>query len=380
MRVELADGLAGALQWSHVCDGRLDTPLVVVDLSRVEGNIRRAQEYCDVHALRFRPHVKTHKLPAIARMQVAAGAVGITCQTLTEAEAMADAGLDDILITFPILGEHKVQRLAALAARTTVAVAADSPEAVEACAQAAAHSGRTIGFLIECDTGLGRLGVQSPDEAARLARVVDRAAGVRLDGLMTYPTAAGSADFLQACLAALEEGGSSAAIVSGGGTPTLYRSAELSGGVINEVRAGEYVFGDRTHLTRGVVTPDEIAAVVLATVVGRPTSGRVILDAGSKALSSDAAGEQTLTGYGLVAEYPDAVIYALSEEHAHVDVSGCERTPRIGERVAVIPNHICPCVNLADRVVLRNRDAIEIVPVTARGVAGHQAESREEHP
>jgi D-serine deaminase-like pyridoxal phosphate-dependent protein len=291
---------------------------------------------------------------------------------------MADAGVGDILITYPILGEAKMRRLAALTASTSISIAADSPAAIDAAGAAAADAGRVIGFLVECDTGFGRLGVSSPAEAARLAALVAATPGLRFDGLMTYPTLEGSAALLAACRDAVEAVGLRVHVVSGGGTPTLYQTAELAGDVITEIRAGEYVFGDRTHLERGVVGAGELAAVVLTSVVGAPTDGRVILDAGSKTLSSDAAGEPVLRGFGLVAEYPDAVLYELSEEHAHVDVSRCATRPSIGERVAVIPNHICPCVNLAGRVLLRTASGTESVPVAARGVTGDRRDSREE--
>jgi D-serine deaminase-like pyridoxal phosphate-dependent protein len=358
--------LQSSVSWGHLFDAEVDTPAVVVDWQRCAANIERAQNYCDQYGLRFRPHVKTHKMPLIAEMQIAAGAVGVTCQTLGEAEVMARAGIGDILITYPVLGGRKPARLADLATRVRVSVAADSPEAVEACALAAARAGRQIGFLVECDTGMGRLGVQTPEQATWLAGRATATDGVRFDGLMTYPTAPGSAAFLMSCLALLDRTGLSANVVSGGGTPTLYGTHEMAGGVINEVRAGEYVFGDRTHLHAGVVGADQLAAVVISTVVGRPTANRVVLDAGSKALSSDPAGIEGLTGFGVVAEYPDAVIYELSEEHAHVDISDCSRAPCIGDRVAVIPNHICPCINLAGQVALRRADGVELVTVAAQ--------------
>lgn len=362
----LNQSLGRSLSWARLSDDEVETPAMVVDLERTQANIRRAQTYCDSHGLRFRPHVKTHKIPLFARMQIEAGAIGVTCQTLTEAEVIADAGISDILITYPIVGERKIARLAALAERVRVAVAADSPQALAACAQAASHAGRPIGFLVECDTGLRRLGVQTPEQASWLAEQASAGDGLEFDGLMTHPTAVGSAAFFRACLASLEDAGLTPRVVSGGGTPVLYRTHELSGGVINEMRAGEYIFGDRTHLESGVMDGDQIAAVVLATVVGRPTANRVILDAGSKSLSSDPVGVPNLAGFGMVAEYPDAVIHELSEEHAHVDIARCSRAPVIGERVSVIPNHICPCVNLAGEIVLWHENQAETVAVAAR--------------
>ena len=301
----------------------LETPFLTIDLDRAAGNITRAQSYCAEHGYRFRPHIKTHKLPLVARMQIDAGAAGITCQKLGEAEVMADAGLGDILITYPILGESKMSRLAELARRSVVTVAADSGQAVEAAGRAGQMAGGEIGFLVECDTGMGRLGVQTPRDAAALANLVSRTSGVRFEGLMTYPTSSSTAAFMTEATRLLNESGLPAAVVSGGGTPTLFDTHTLAGSVLTEVRAGEYVFGDRSHLSRGVVRADEVAVAVISEVVGRPTPTRAILDAGSKSLSMDPASDD-LAGFGLIVEYPDACIYTLSEEHAHVDLTGCQ--------------------------------------------------------
>jgi D-serine deaminase-like pyridoxal phosphate-dependent protein len=344
----------------------LDTPFVTIDLDAVQRNVTRAQAYCDGHGLALRPHVKTHKQPRIARMQLDAGAVGITCQKLGEAEVMAEAGIEDILLTFPVLGETKIKRLAALARRCSISVAADSQAALGAAGEAGRRAGSPVGFLVECDTGGGRLGVQTPEAAAELAAEAARTEGIELLGLMTYPTGEGTRPFMDAARRMIGRCGLDVRIVSGGGTPTLYRTHELGG--VTEVRVGEYALGDRSHASTGVVPLEDVAACVEATVVGRPTSERAILDAGSKTLSSDpsAAG---LEGYGLVLEYEDAIVYELSEEHAHVDISRCAAAPEIGERVTVLPNHVCATVNLHDEVALhRSGRDVEIAPVPARGL------------
>jgi D-serine deaminase-like pyridoxal phosphate-dependent protein len=342
-----------------------ETPFVAIDLDALGRNIARAQRYCEEHGLDLRPHTKTHKQPAIARMQLDAGAVGITCQKLGEAEVMADAGLDDILITYPLVGAAKEQRLAALAGRVHIAVAADSAVALEAAARAGRAAGREIGFLVECDGGLGRLGVADPEQAAELAQRADSTDGVDWLGLMTYPTSERTRPFMDAAREALGRRGLEPRVVSGGGTPTLYRTHELGG--VTEVRAGEYALGDRSHVADGVVPLEDVAIAVVATVVSRPAPERAILDAGSKTLTSDpcASGEP---GFGLVRELPDAQLDALWEEHGRVDLSASARRPEIGERVTIVPNHVCPAINLHDRVVLHRggRDA-EAAPVPARG-------------
>lgn len=362
-----AISLAGSLTWAQLDDDQVVTPAVVVDYQRAVANAERAQAYCEEHRLRLRPHVKTHKTTLFALLQLGLGAVGVTCQTLDEAGVMAAAGIEDILVSYPVIGADKVRMLAQLArVAPRMSVAADSSDAVLACAEAASQSGAEVGFLVECDTGMGRLGVQTPDQAVQLARLASDTPGVRFRGLMTYPTLPQSAAFFRSCNALLERAGLVAEVISGGGTPTLYHTHEIAGGVVNEVRVGEYLFGDRSHLAGGVVAPDQIAAAVLATVIGRPTATRAILDAGSKTLSSDPASVPGLAGFGVIAEYPDAVIRELSEEHAHVDLSASANAPAIGDRVTVIPNHVCAVINLVPFIAVRHPDGLEMVPVAAR--------------
>lgn len=344
----------------------LDTPVVVIDLDRVEANLARAQAYADKHGLRLRPHVKTHKLPVLARRQVELGAVGITCQKLGEAEAMADGGLRDILITYNILGDAKLARLAALHARVTLSVVADSPEAVRGYAARFADPSPPLTVLVECDTGAGRCGVQSPQAALDLARAIHAAPGLRFGGLMTYPPRGGAAavqDWLARATALLKAAGLPPPVVSSGGSPDLYAAAELHS--VTEHRPGTYVYSDRMQVGWGHGTLADCALTVLATVVSRPTPTRAIVDAGSKALAADLG---PLPGHGHVVEYPNAVVDFLSEEHGVVDISACDRRPAIGERVRIIPNHACVVTNLFDEVHLTRAGALlEVAPVTSRG-------------
>src|SRR3954452_15486363 len=182
----------------------LETPVLVADLDAVERNIAGMQAYCDEHGLALRPHIKTHKLPELARRQVDAGACGITCQKLGEAEVMADAGLDDILISFPLVGTPKAERLAALAGRVTMSVVGDSATVADGLAPVLARAGLEIDFLVECDTGNARTGVRSPEEAALLAAHVARLDGLRFAGLMTYPTLPESGRWLRAARELIE--------------------------------------------------------------------------------------------------------------------------------------------------------------------------------
>ena len=344
----------------------LQTPAVLVDLDRVEANLVRAQAFADRHGLALRPHIKTHKLPRFARRQVELGAVGITCQKLGEAEVMADAGLTDIFLPYNILGGAKLARLRALAARTALKVTADNAVAVDGYAATFAASPHPLPVLVECDTGGGRVGVQTPEDALALARRIAAAPGLRFAGLMTYPAKGGttpSGDWLRRAVALLDGAGLSPETVSSGGTPDLWRAGELDG--VTEYRPGTYIYLDRFQVEHGVGSVEDCALTVLATVVSRPTAGRAVIDAGSKALTSDTLG---LQGFGLIPALPGAVLSGLSEEHGILDLAVPGDEPRVGDAVRIIPNHACPVSNLFDEVALVRGDAVvAVVPVAARG-------------
>jgi D-serine deaminase-like pyridoxal phosphate-dependent protein len=340
-----------------------DTPVAVVELDKVEANIARLQQYLDRHGIANRPHIKTHKIPAIAEMQLRAGAVGIACQKLGEVEVMADAGIGDFLVPYNLVGRLKLERLVALARRLKIAVTADSRATVEGLSEAADGAGIELSVLVEFDSGAHRCGVQSPEEAAELARAIDRARGLRFGGLMTYPTTDATDPFARETKSLLARDGLAVERVSGGGTACMARAHEHP--EVNEHRAGMYIFGDRNLVNLGAMKLEDCALSVVTTVVSRPTADRGILDAGSKSLSSDLLNQD---GYGLILEYPDARIVGLSEEHGHVDFSGCRERPQIGERVRVLPNHCCVVVNLFNQLVgLRDGQVEAVWPVAARG-------------
>lgn len=344
----------------------LDTPAVLVDLDRVERNLARWQAYCDRHGIRNRPHIKTHKVVELARRQVALGAVGICCQKLGEAEVMAAGGLDDILIPFNLLGTAKLGRARQLAARLALEVSADSAPVVDGLAEAFAGTGRPLPVLVECDTGARRCGVQTPEAARELALRIAAAPALRLGGLMTYP-AKGAPDraaaFLAEAKALIEAAGVAVPKVSSGGTPDMWRAHEHA--VVTEYRVGTYIYNDLMEVACGAASLEDCALTVLTTVVSRPTPDRAILDAGSKSLTSDLNGQ---TGYGRIVEHPEAVIYGLSEEHGHVDLTACPTRPALGQKVRVVPNHACPVSNLFDRIVTVRGDRVEgSLAVAARG-------------
>ncbi|WP_240232006.1 D-TA family PLP-dependent enzyme [Devosia lacusdianchii] len=345
----------------------LDTPAVLIDIDRVEANLKRAQDFADGHGLKLRPHIKTHKLPRFAKRAIELGAVGITVQKLGEAEVMADAGITDMLLTFNIIGAAKLARLKALNERVTIRVVADSGECVAGLADTFAGSARPLGVLVECDTGMGRCGVQTPAAALALARTIMASPGLEFHGLMTYPAAGkykAAAAWLAEAKTLFDAAGIAMPVITTGGTPDIWHADEA--GVATEYRPGTYIYMDRSQVAAGAASYDDCALTVLATVVSHPTSGRAIIDAGSKALTSDLLG---LVGHGYIPAYPEAKIVGLSEEHGTLDVSAyADGGPKIGEQIAIIPNHCCPVTNLFDRVhLVRGGELVETVAVVARG-------------
>jgi len=332
----------------------------VVDVDRLDRNLRRWQEECDRLGLANRPHIKTHKSVEIARRQLELGAVGLTCQKLGEAETMIDAGLDDVLIAFNLVGDRKLERLAGLMRRATVRVTFDNPALLPGLAGAARAAGEELGVLVDCDTGLGRTGVTEPARAATLAAEASRTDGLRFDGFLTYPVFAESRSFLEE---AVELADVDVPTVSVGGTPTMWHAEELRP-LVTEYRAGVYAFGDLNTIAAGVGSLDEVALTVRATVVSRPAPDRAVLDAGTKALAADRGRDG---GFGHVVEVPSSAIVKLDEEHAYLRLGG-DDSLRLGQTVSVVPNHACPAVNLHDDLVaVQAGEVVDRWRVDARG-------------
>jgi D-serine deaminase-like pyridoxal phosphate-dependent protein len=339
----------------------LATPAAVVDLDRLEANLARWQEHADGAGLRNRPHVKTHKCVEIARRQVELGAGGVTCQTLYEAEVMVEAGITDVLIPYNLVGGRKLEQLSLLLGRGTVSVTADDESLLPGLAGAALDAGRELRVLVDCDTGLGRTGVASPEEAARLGALIGATDGLRFGGLATYPALPGAASFLEKAASLLERRGLRPATISAGGTPTMWQSGELRP-VVNEYRVGTYVFHDRATVAAGAAELADVALTIAATVVHR-RDGRAILDAGSKALSSDPG---PAAGFGTVLEAPSSTLARLNEEHGYLDLARDDRL-ELGRQVRIVPNHACVAVNLFEELtVVRNGQVVARWPV-ARG-------------
>ena len=344
----------------------VDTPALIVDLDALEQNIARMQRYCDEHGIGLRPHIKTHKTTAIAQMQMAAGACGIACQKLGEAEVMINAGIRDILIPYNIIGAQKLERLMRLSRQATITVAADSEYTAQGISDAARADGAAVNVIVELDIKSGRCGVQSPEAARDLARKIAELPGLSFCGVMVMPSRPEMNPFIERTLELLDAAGLPYPIVSGGSTPTASLSHEVYG--LTEIRVGEYILGGLSHLLGGWATEEQCALNVHTTVVSRPAPDRAVLDGGSKTFS--AVVRQTPDGpsMGYIREYPDARFRGASEEHGMVDVSACSERPSIGERVRVIPGHVCPCVNEHDEMVAVRDGKVEAIwPILARG-------------
>ena len=354
----------------------LDTPAVVVDLDRMTAAIERMAAAMTARGVALRPHAKTHKSVEVGRRQLAAGASGLTVGTLGEAEVFAAAGIGDLLVAYPVSARGpRVARLAALAARDGVRlrVGFDSPEGARALA--AAVPGLEV--LLELDSGTHRSGAD-PSRAGELAAEA-AALGLRVLGAFTHgghgyaggDARAAAADDEVTSLARAAEGmareGVSATVLSAGSTPTAVGSAR---GVVTEERPGTYVFGDRQQVALGSVAPDAIAAVVVATVVSRDVAGsRFVIDAGAKTLGKDIA--TYVQGHGELPDLGGLVVRRVYDYHGVVEDVPADRMPAIGDLVAVVPNHVCPVVNLVDILaIVRDGVLVDRWPVDARGRSG----------
>ncbi len=357
----------------------LDTPCLLIELDVLERNIARMAEIARAAGVRLRPHAKTHKSPEIAQMQVDAGARGITVAKLGEAEIMVEAGLDDVLVAYPIVGQAKLGRLRALMDRAEIRVTLDSVEVAEGLARLGRDLGRDVPVLVEVDTGLHRLGRPPGPPTVELVREVARLPGVEVLGLLTHAGQAYFAadgdelrttaeregsdlvDTAELCAAA----GISIREISAGSTPTAGTVARVEG--VTEIRPGTYVLNDVQQMRLGVATEDDCAARVLTTVVAHPTEERFVLDAGTKAFTSDGTDGPRFPGRGVVAGRPELRLDFMNEEHGVGRCTG-EDNVRIGERLEILPLHVCACVNMFDVALgVRDGGVEREIPIAARG-------------
>ena len=341
----------------------LETPAPVVDLDRLERNLSRWQARCDELGVGCRPHIKTHKCVEIARMQVELGARGLTCQTIGEAETMAAAGFDDLLLPTNVLGEQKLARLARLLERAS----GDGGRGRPARHPRARPGGRELGTAAaRCSSSATRepggwvSRAQSRPQTWRSRS--SRAGALRFGGFMTYPLPTGAIAFLAAAVAETARRGVTAETVSVGGTPGMWSTNGLRP-TVTEYRAGTYAFHDRNTIAAGAATLDDVALTVCATVVSRPSPTRAILDAGSKSLSSD---RSPADGFGLVVEAPASTLVRVDEEHGYLELANGDDL-RLGQQVRIVPNHACAVSNLfAEFVLVRDGAVTGRWPIAAR--------------
>ena len=364
----------------------VETPALLVDLDILDRNLVRVADYARRHGLRLRPHTKTHKSIRLARRQLELGAAGLTVAKVGEAEVMLGAEPADLLVAFPVIGSAKLERLMAVARRARVTVALDSMEAARPLSGAARAAQVEIGVLAETDVGLGRMGVDPGAPLLALAESIARLPGLSFDGIAFYPghikdladagrRALGRLSELVAAIRAdFHRAGIAVKIVSGGSTPTLFHSHEIEG--LNEIRPGTYVFNDLNTVCAGACELEDCAAAVLATVVSTARPGQMIVDGGSKTFSSDRLANSSEPSFGHILEAPAARFHKMNEEHGFVDLTGvagagvvgADREFHVGDRVRVIPNHICVAMNLHERVYGVRGDRVEEVwKVDARG-------------
>jgi D-serine deaminase-like pyridoxal phosphate-dependent protein len=338
----------------------VETPAAVVELARVRKNVGATAGCAREHGLQWRPHVKTHKSLEMARLQLAAGAAGLTVATPREAEIMARV-CDDLLLAHPPVGS-KADRILALPEHVRVSVALDDEGLLRDLAGRAADAGRTLDVLVEMDVGMGRVGVPEASRVASLARLAtELGPGIRWRGILFYPghirvpareqddLLNGVAARVEAALGALRDLGLEPEVVSGGSTPTLFQSHRIPG--LTEIRPGTSIFHDRDTVALGVAPLEDVAYVVLASVVSTGVPGQAVVDAGSKALAREEFRGGDGGGYGILLDRPDIVVASVSEEHGILDLSASDWRPSVGDVVRIVPNHVCVSVNLQDRLL-----------------------------
>ena len=350
----------------------LDTPALLLDLAAFERNVARMAAFFADKPATIRPHSKTHKCPQIALRQLEAGAIGITCAKVSEAEVMADAGIRDILVANQVPGHIKIDRATELARRCDLMVAVDDAENVRQLSEASSAKGVVLRVLVEVDAGMGRCGVQSGEPALALARQVAGSPGLKLEGLMAYEghlvmvedpgeranRVRAAFEPLADTVALLERNDLPVRIVSSGGTGTYDVTGTLP--FVTEIQCGSYVLMDNKYRT--IQPRFEPSLTVLSTVVSRPVPERIVVDAGLKSMTTEFGRPLPLDGQGL------SVIY-LSEEHGKLELAGSGRfDAKPGDRIRFMPSHCCTTVNLHDAFyVIQDGKLVDIWPIAARG-------------
>jgi D-serine deaminase-like pyridoxal phosphate-dependent protein len=356
----------------------IETPAVIVDLDVMELNLSRMGKYCQSHNLKLRPHTKSHKIPELAKQQIANGASGITVAKIGEAEVMLNSGISDILIAYPLVGKVKAARLGEIAERAAVTVSLDSIEAAQTISEGVSARNAKADILVELDVGFRRCGVANENEALVLAQRISELPGLSFKGLMFFPGqfVVGPTErsilldqvniLLDRTIERFERARVPISTVSGGSTPTAYEGHRFHG--VTEIRPGMYIFNDRNMVGVGVASVEDCALSVAVTVVSTSVTGRAIIDGGSKTFSSDRYLAGDGRGFGIIREDPSAELESFSEEHGHLNISNSTHQYRVGDRLTIIPNHVCSTVNMHNQIYgARNGLVEEVWEVEGRG-------------
>ena len=364
---------------------KIDTPAILIDMDKVLANLHKMQDFADSQGLKLRPHIKTHKMPWLAKLQLENGAAGITCASVGEAECMVAHGIKDIFIAYEIIGPGKLKRLVDLMEKAKIITGVDSKEGADALNRAALERGLIAEVRIEIDTGMKRAGIH-PDGVLELARHITALPGLKLTGIFTYKSSTlkgqGTSDNKAAAIeesdlmAKLAETLSRAGIplrdISGGSTPTARFTNQVSG--LTEIRPGSYIFGDVQRINAGAMEPQDCAATVATTVISVPAQNRAVIDGGSKVFSGDSPQNTSplfIKGQGLITGRPDLVFARMNEEHGVIEsLDGGPTNLHVGDILRIIPNHTCTSMNLFDYVHVIEKDgSIRRERVEARGMS-----------
>lgn len=358
----------------------LDTPCLLIDLDVLEKNIEKMGDYCKKHSINLRPHIKTHKIPEIAKMQLKSGAVGISSAKVSEAQVMADAGMNDILIAYPVYGEQKLKELMNIAEKAKITVALDSKTVAEEISKKATAAGNTIGIIVEVNVGMNRCGWEIGEDLLNAVKSIKDMPGLDLKGVMIYPgqilkrslykSSDEEIEKLQEDIDKIYELFNSVNIklevLSGGSTPSAFISHKLKG--LTEIRPGTYVYNDMNVVRLGQIKEEDCALKVLSTVVSTTVKNQIIIDAGSKTMSSDAAQPEGNTGFGKIFGYDNLFINKMNEEHGFIDISKSGSKFKVGDKLMIIPNHCCTTNNMHDEAFGVRKGTVELTwQISARG-------------
>lgn len=362
---------------------RLETPCIVIDMEKTKKNVAKMQEAADALCCRLRPHIKTHKMPLFARLQTAYGASGITCAKVSEAEVMADGGLEDIFIAYPMVGEFRIRRAIELSKRVKrLILAVDSMESALRLQEAAKAAGTVLEVRLEVDTGAKRTGVLR-NLAAELAKEINQLSNLKLTGIYTFkslvyqdaPTVdkhiAGleEGDLMEEIAEAVRQAGVPMEEVSAGSTPTGLEVAAT--GKVNEIRPGTYIFNDYMLCKEGVANPEDIAVRIYATVVSVPCREYAVIDGGTKTFPMDIFLDMPpyyYPGYALVEGNEDLQLRRMNEEHGIITSKKGDTGLKVGDKLVLIPIHVCTAINMQNQVYLYDGNSLTVEKVAGRGM------------